>query len=311
MPRLNEIAKAVRESGKPFGTWSLLIYGASKMGKTALAGTIAKVPYIEDVYYFDLENGSETLVTMVKEKKLTEEQAAKITIYKIPDTKQSPMAMETIMKCLTVRSEHIICEPHGKISCVVCANKNAAGQPDSYNGQVFDIRKCKDKSVVIIDSGSQLGNSIMSYYLMGKSVDYKPGWDEYGPQGLVLHDALTIVQNARTNFIVITHELGVETVENDEKIERIYPLMGTKNFSRNCAKYFSHVAYLEKKMNLHKGGTSSTYRKDVITGSRAGWRLEDSKVLDLSLLFSKLKDGIGSLPAGVIENVNATSNTPE
>lgn len=293
MAKLSDIAKAVRATGKPAGCWSLLIYGPPKVGKSYLAGTIAKVPYIRNVHYFDIENGAETLETMVREGKITMEQAEKIIIYKIADTKQMPLAMETIMKILTVREDHIICETHGKISCVACADKKEDGKTVAkLNGQVFNIKNCTDQDVVVIDSGSQLGISVLNYYLRGKGQDFKPGWDEYGPQGLVLTDAMLIVQNARTNFIVCTHEISVETEENDTKIDRFYPLIGTKNFSLMCAKYFSHVAYLNKKMNKHTGGTGSTYRKDVITGSRAGWRLEDSKELDLSLLFEQLRGGV-------------------
>lgn len=288
MPNLSDIAKVVREIGKPPGTWSLLIYGPPKMGKTRLAATIAKVPYIQKIAFFDLENGYETLVTMVKDGLLTDEQAKKITIYAIPDTVQVPMAFETIMKCLTVRQEHIICELHGKISCVDCAIKNEKGQVDKLTGQVFDIRTFGKEDVVILDTASQLAHSTLSYYLLGKPAGYKAGWDEYGPQGRDLNNALCIVQRARTNFIVTAHELGIEFKENDEEHEKIYPLIGTKNFSRTAAKYFSHVAYMHKHLGLHKGGTSSTYREDLVTGSRGGWKLEQTKDLDLSKLFAQL-----------------------
>lgn len=294
MAKLTDIAKAVRETGKPANMWSLLIYGPPKIGKTELAGTIAKVPYIKRVHFFDLENGSETLEKMFREGKLKDEHAEKINVYKLPDTRQYPIAMETIMKILTVKEDHVICEAHGKISCVACATKTQDGKVDKLVGQSFNIRNCGDEDVIVIDSGSQLGNSVLHYYLRGKDRDYKPGWDEYGPQGLVLTDALMVVQNARTNFIVCTHEISVETEENDTKVDRFYPLIGTKNFSLVCAKYFSHVAYLEKKMNMHRGGTGSTYRKDVITGSRAGWRLENAKELDLSVLFEQLRSTGGA-----------------
>lgn len=289
MPKLSEIAEAVRETGKPVGMWSLLIYGPPKGGKTRLAATIAKVPYIKRVHFFDIENGAETLRTMyVKDKKLSREQAEKIIVYKIPDTAQLPMAMETMMKVLTVNADHIICEEHGKINCVACATEfNEKKQPTKFAGQTFNIRKCTDEDVVIIDSGSQLADSIMNYYMRGKESS-KPTWDEYMPQGQDLTNALTIVQRARTNFIVTTHEIGIETKENDTEVERLYPLMGTKNFSRKCAKYFSHVAYLQPRLNKHRGGTSTTYRQDTITGSRGGWKLEDEDELDLSLLFAKL-----------------------
>lgn len=288
--RLDQIAKAVQEVGKPEDVWSLLIYGPPKVGKSQLAATIAKVPYIKNIYWFDIENGSETLITMVRNGLLTEEQASKIVIYRIPDTKEIPMAMATVVKCLTVRKDHVICDEHGRISCVECATKNEKGQPDKFTGQTFNIANCTKEDVVVLDSGNALGVSILNYYLRGKSIDYKPGWDEYGPQGLVLTDCMLVIQSSRkTNFIVTTHELSIETEENDKKIDRFYPVMGTKNFSLQCAKYFTHIAYLEKKLGKHKGGTNTDYRNDVITGSRGGWRLEDHKELDLSLLFAQLK----------------------
>lgn len=288
--RLNEIAKATKEIGKPSDVWSLLIYGQPKIGKTRLAATIAKVPYIENVYWFDIENGSETLVTMARKGELSEDEAKKIIIYAIPDTKELPMAFATVVKCLTVRQDHIICYEHGRISCVECADKNDKGQPNKFNGQVFNLSKCTKNDVVVIDSGNALGVSILNYYLRGKPVDYKPGWDEYGPQGLVLTDVMLVIQSSRkTNFIVTTHELTITTEENDKEIDRYYPVMGTKNYSLQVAKYFTHVAYLEKKLGRHTGGTDSLYRKDIISGSRGGWRLEDQKQLDLSLLFAQLK----------------------
>ncbi len=39
----------------------ILIYGPPDGGKTHLGGTIAKVPSIKKVYWFDLEGGAETL----------------------------------------------------------------------------------------------------------------------------------------------------------------------------------------------------------------------------------------------------------
>lgn len=289
--KLSDIARAVKETGKPANTWSLLIYGDPKSGKSRLAGTIAKVPYIKRVHYIDGENGSEVLETMVRTGVLSMEDAEKVNVYKIPDTPDNPMFFETGMKMLTEKKDLTICEPHGKVHCVVCADKDNFNKPVKFKGQTFNISKCTDEDVVVIDSGSQLGASVLAYYCKGKPIDFKPGWDEYGPQGRVLSDMLSVIQNAKTNFIVITHQLLLEIEENDKKFDKLYPLMGTKAFSLNVAKYFGHVAYLHKAMNLHKGGTGSTYRKDVITGSRGGWQLESAKSPDLSLLFEALRNG--------------------
>ena len=104
----------------------------------------------------------------------------------------------------------------------------------------------------------------------------------------MLTDAHLVIQNASTNFISLAHIVGVEYKENDKETEKIFPQVGTKNISRTAAKYYSHVVFLEMKMGLHRGGSGTDYRKDVITGSRGGWRVEDRKELDLSVLFSTM-----------------------
>ena len=43
------------------------------------------------------------------------------------------------------------------------------------------------------------------------------------------------------------------------------------------AKYFGSVVYVHKKMNKHVAGSSSTYRGDLLTGSRVNARIEDAK----------------------------------
>lgn len=282
---LSAIVAAVKETQQPKNCFNMLIYGEPKTGKTKLMATIAKVPWIKRVFWFDIENGSDTLVTMALNGELKAEETDKITVYQIPDMPSEPRAMETIMKCLTVKKDLIICEEHGKINCVAC--KDAAGSKE-YQGQLFNIAKCTTEDVIVIDTMSALSISILNYYCLGKGDYFKPGWDEYGPQGRVLADAGLVIQNASTNFLVSAHSISVDYEENDKELEKLYPQVGTKNFSRTFAKYFSHVLYLELKLGLHKGGSSSTYRKDTVTGSRSNWKLEDQKNLDLSMLFSSL-----------------------
>lgn len=283
--RLSEIAKAVKETQQPRNCFNILIYAEPKTGKTELAGTIAKVPWIKTVHWFDVENGSDTLTRMALEGKLTPEETEKIIVYKIPDLPEEPRAMETVMKCLTIKKDLIICEEHGKINCVAC--KDAAGTKD-FQGQTFNIAKCTTEDVIVIDTMSALAISILNYYCRGKPDDFKPGWDEYGAQGRMLADAGLVIQNAATNFICTAHSISVDYEENDKELEKLYPQVGTKNFSRTFAKHFSHVLYLELKLGMHKGGSSSTYRKDTVTGSRGGWKLEDQKGMDLSVLFTNL-----------------------
>ena len=307
--KLTEIAKAVKQEGKPLDCWNLLIYGDPKTGKTRLAATIAKVPYINNVHFFTLENGRQTLITMFEQGILTEKQAEKINIYTIPDTRDLPMGMETIMKVLTSYRNNIICEEHGKVDCMTCAvrepSKNMAGAEvlgkiKSYSGQSFNLKLLTKSDVVIIDNLSQLTRSIAAYSTKGKDYEFKPGWDEFGLIGRVLGDALGVMQAcSNTNFIATSHRVGIrftlegkvadsEEITEENTIEKYFPAVGSKNFSLLSAGFFSHIIYIEKKMNMHKGGSATNYNKDILTGSRGGWRMEDEKALDLAPLFEKL-----------------------
>lgn len=286
--RLNALAKAIQETGRPRNCFSILIYGGPKTGKSRLAATVAKVPWIRNVYWLDIENGADTLVTMVnKDKVLTPEEASKIVMFSVPDTAAVPRAFETVTKMLFVKKDLHICEEHGRVDCKEC--KTALGTED-FPGEPFNISKCTEEDVIVLDTGSALGDSILNYHCLGKGENFKPGWDEYQPQGETLKDAMLVVQAAQTNFIVLTHELSVEYEEEGTKtrVEEIYPLMGTKNFSKRVAKFFSHVLYLELKLGKHKGGSSSTYKKGIVTGSRSDWRIENHTELDLSVLFKEM-----------------------
>lgn len=302
--RLNELALAVQEAVRPKNCFSILLYGDTKTGKTRLAATLAKVPWLRNIYWFDLENGSDTLITMVKQGILTAEEAAKIVIYKIPDTKQLPMAMETMMKALTVKKDLMICDEHGKVGCAACATKDAKGNVIAFTGQPFNIAKLTEDDCIVIDSGSQLGDSILNYYFNknGKEDGEKPDWDEYAPQGRDLGNVGLVIQSGTVNVVMITHVLAVEVVENavkktdaagktitvGTKRDMQYPLIGTSTMCRKFGKYFGHVIFMHKRANLHKAGSSSTYQPDVVTGSRLGWKIESEDNPDFSTLFAAL-----------------------
>lgn len=274
---LKQLAQAAKQTPP---NRSILIYGDAKSGKTRLAGTIAKIPSIRKVYWFDLENGRETLINMVREGVLTPEQAEKIKIYSIQDSSESPLAMETMLKGFTSKVPVTICEEHGKIACPAC-------KQSAKPFQNFFLKELTAEDFVVIDSGSQLGSSIMAYLTKDKPLGFKPGWDEYGPQGLMLDDFFSVVQVAKTNICMLTQTIYAEGEDGREKL---YPLVGTRNYSSKVAKYFGHVVLLNISNKEHKGGSSTLYKIDALTGSRSGWRIEDLKSLDFSLLYEKLQE---------------------
>lgn len=247
---------------------SILIYGAPKTGKTRLAGTAAKLKELKRIFWFDLENGVETLLHMG----LTDEELEKIFVLQIPDTRENPRGCETMLKAFSSKTPIHICDDHGKVECVEC-NKG---------GQEFSLKSLTHNDLVIIDSGSQLGDSALAMACAGKDISFKPGWDEYGLTVKWLSDIMSIIQQAvNTNFLVITHEIAIEEEINGVKRDKIYPLVGTKAFCQKVGKYFGTVAYVELKLGKHAAGSSSTYKVNYLSGSRVNAKMEAAKEPDI------------------------------
>lgn len=274
--RLSQLVAASNAAGNiPKRTHSILIYGPPKCGKTELAATVAKVPEIENVYWFDLENGSDTLSDMVRRGKLSSEQAEKITLFKVPDVRDSPVAMETLLKSICTRAAVEICDNHGRVGCPTCIK-------DKGSFTKFHHASCTPKDIIVIDTLSQASVSAMNMACRNQPVEFKPTWDEYGLQTKWLSDLLTTVQAAQyTNFICITHDM---ILEEEGKSDKVVPLCGTKAFSNTTAKYFGTVIYTEMKMKQHKAGSSTKYNSSTQTGSRLGIELEKEKDPDLSIV---------------------------
>ncbi len=254
---------------------SILIYGDAKTGKTRFVGTSAKIKEFKRIFWIDLENGSDTLLNM----DLLPEEMDKIELIKIPDTREVPRGCETILKMLSSKTQIQICHVHGKVGCVECQKEGKPSTP-------FLLKDCTHEDLIVIDSGSQLGDSALAMACLGKPIEFKPGFDEWGASGKYLGDILSVIQQAaNTNFVVITHTIVVEEEVNGVKRDKVYPLMGTRNMSSKVAKYFGTVVFLELKMGKHGGGSSSTYKPNHTTGSRLNVKVEQAKELDMRSIF--------------------------
>lgn len=257
---------------------SVLLYGQPKTGKTKLVGTAAKLPAIKRIFWFDGENGAETLLHMG----LTEEEMAKISLISIPDTRENPRFIETMLKAFSSKIPVSICDQHGKVGCVECQKDKEATRVE------FLMSSLTKEDLVVIDSGSQLGDSALAMAMAGRDVTAKPGWDEYGLQVKWIGDILSIIQAAYyTNFVMITHLIPIEEEMNGVKRDRYYPLVGTKAMCQKVAKYFGTVIFVEIKMGKHTAGSSSLYRNDAVTGSRTNSKIESSKELTMQAILSE------------------------
>lgn len=242
-------------SKKTSQTHRVIVYGGPKTGKTKIAGDLAEH---YKLIWVDMENGHETLF------QLPLAWQDNIELIALPDTRSYPIAIETVLKM--VKGKVSICELHGKVSCMVCKKTQAEVVE-------VDLPTLDHNSVVVFDSLTQLSNSAISFITKNQPDDYKLNYDDWGNLGKLLDIFLSHVQQAGYNVIVISHETEAET---EGKKKTLVPVGGTRNFSRNIAKYFDHVIYAERKNKKHVYSSSSSYATTILTGSRTGVALEDA-----------------------------------
>ena len=265
-------------------TRRVLVYGGPKTGKTELVGKLAEK---YNLIFFDLENGYETLL------KMPHDWQERVELLSIPDTKVFPIAIETMLKVI-VGNPVEICEAHGKVGCQICKKEGAPTTRVCLN-------ELTPSDIVVVDSLSQLSNSAMNHLTKNQEDTYKPEWTDYRNQGQLLDKFLSQVQQARFNIVCITHE--TEATMEDGR-QKLVPVCGTREFSRNTAKYFDHVVYAELKNRKHVFGSSTTYAGGVLTGSRGDIALEKSDSPSLFAIFDG--SGIGeeeARTAKVLESV--------
>lgn len=254
---------------------SAVVYGAPKCGKTEMVGKLAAK---FNVLWMDLESGFLTL------KKLPAEYQQNISLMRIPDTKDNPVAIDTVLRVLTGQKVQI-CEAHGKANCAPCRKD---GTVDTICLNDFGA-----EDLLVIDSGTQLSDSAMAKATKGQADDEKTEFKHYDLQGILLAKALGLIQAAPYNVVLITHEVGIEL---DDKTEKLVPSMGTKNFARKCAKYFDHVVHLAVKNRKHIANSKSTAETKVLTGSRTDVAIEDDPDLLLLNIFEGKGKADGKTP---------------
>lgn len=240
----------------------VLIYGPPKTGKTQLAGALSQYYNLD---WIDLENGYTTLLKNPKEWQ------ERVNIVSIPDTKAHPIGIETALKIVKSSGLVSICDTHGKVSCLVCIKQNASISEVNFNAG-------DSSRIIVFDSLTQLTNSAISFITKGKDDDYRLEYGDYAYLGKIMDIFLGQIQQAEANVICISHESEAEM--EDGKI-KLVPVAGTRNFSRNTAKYFDHVVYTEVKNKSHRFYSSTISANNLNTGSRTGVDLEakDSKGL--------------------------------
>lgn len=236
-------------------TQSVLVYGPPKTGKSQLVGELSRE---YNLIWFDLENGHATLF------KLPDEQQGRIELVALPDSRSWPIAIETCLKVIkggpcTIDNET------GKVLGLKDVKK-----PDKQYTDVH-LNAVDSNTVVVFDSLTQLTQSGIAHITKNKPDDYKLDYDDWGNLGKLLEIFLSHIQTAKFNVVCISHETEVEM--EDGKM-RLVPTAGTRNFSRNTARYFGHVVYLQLSNKKHTASSSTTAVANVIAGSRTDVAVE-------------------------------------
>jgi len=271
-------------------THRVIIYGGPKVGKTELVGNLSTD---FNLLWFDVEHGYATLT------KLPLAQQERIEIISLPDTRDYPIAIETLLKVFS-GSRVEICEAHGKCGCMLC-------KKDAKPFTTVCLNELDTSTIVVVDSLTQVAVSAIANITKGKPDDYRYDWEDYRKQGTLMDKLLSNMQQARYNLCVITHEVEVEMEDGKKKI---VPAAGTTNFSRNTAKYFDHVIYAQVQNKKHAFGSSTVFGMSLVTGSRTDVTIEKEAVPTLLDIF-KAKQVAPTQAAGATAALNKLKSNLE
>lgn len=257
---------------QPSAARKILVYGAPKTGKTDLVLRLAEK---KRLWWLDFEDGIKTVFNSPRIKK---EWWDRVEYFRIPDTQILPVAARTMLKIIKGTAQDI-CHEHGVSGCLKCKQE---GKPTSR----ICLSEFTNDDVLVLDSVTQLSSSAMNDIqkdVISKDIyDKKPDWDDYANQGRILDRIFSIVQQAPFNCVAISHE---QMVEMEDKTKKITPIGGTRNYSKDFAKFWDDVVYCEIVNGKHKYATSTGYKNNVTSGSRANIVLEKSENPNLLELF--------------------------
>lgn len=247
-----------------------LIFGLPGSGKSTL---VSKLSSTHKLWWFSLDNDSDVL------EKLSEQEKENIEFIDIPDSASFPVASQTLLQ-LFKQGKGKICHAHGMYNCSLCAK----------SGGLFtsvDFSQLGSGDICVIDTGSQLGRSILAHVTKDDAVDAKPERDDWGALRKYTEFFASQFQAFRGNLIIICH--AIEHVTTNSKGEvitsKLIPDFGSKGMALTFGKSFSHVIYMEVKNKKHRAYSSSTYSNDCLTKSRTDFKIEDLPEPSLSGIF--------------------------
>lgn len=240
-------------------THRLILFGAPGSGKTWAIGKLATT---HRLHYFSLENGHQTLLNPACVPIAARDNVEIIRMFDTPETPIVATSLDAFFKT----RKGSFCEAHGRNECPLC--KSTRG-----TDTVIDIASLTHEDILIFDSLTQWEASISFFLTRSTDGEIERSGDKvfdyYRKLALYLSRSLSRLQLiSNCSFIVISHEVGIETVTGDDKIA---PAGGSKNFARNNARFFDGAYHLFKENKKHRMASSSLYSTVIDTKDRTAF----------------------------------------
>lgn len=262
---------------------TVLVYGPPKVGKTELVSKLADLGYLLD--WWDLEDGA-----LTNEKRPVASKN-RINLHRIKDSLAVPVAAKTFLKVFDpskINQDHKICVEHGLVGCELCT-KNSA------EFETINLGTKTSNEIIVIDSGTQLSQSFLAHAMQTlkgkdgkpKSVFEKPEFDHYATQGMWLNSFFDCMKVLNCHLVYITHE---EQIEQEDKVTKMYPISGTRNYAKRFARNFAHVVYTSLQNKKHVASSMTVDSNGVIAGSRTDANVQKPVIEGnpLSAIFDKI-----------------------
>lgn len=261
------------------------VVGLPGTGKSTLVAMLAEK---FNLIWIDIEHGSETLL------KLPTAWQERVNLIKLPDSATYPIAADTLASLMRSYKGKI-CYEHSKFGCALCQKVPTA------KWEEVDFTTLGKDDVVVIDSGTQWSNSILSHIMKGKPVEAKPERDDWGALRKHTENALSQIQAAPFNLVVIFH---AQEAEMEDGRKKLVPTFGSASMSTEVAKAFGHVIYTEIKNRKHVAYSSSIALPNVLTKSRLDFEIEALPIPSLIPIFD------GSIKPKELVSPTAVQNSP-
>ena len=249
----------------------VLLYGAPFTGKTTAAASLAER---RNIMLIDLDRNAAELVHSVPK-----QYHSNIDIVPMPDSLENPI-YDLLMDFLQGK----------RVDYNPIAGKKLSikyrGAIDNVTPKLPEIKPVNDATILVIDSGTTLTESVINYVREVRSRSDKESnlneialserdWELVA--GYIARFT-KVLKSLPYPVILICHEM---LVEMPDKSIRIAPALGSRNTSRNVAKDFTNVVHMSLDGTVFRQSSSQKTNAKVIAGSRRNIFVEKgNKLID-------------------------------